>query len=66
MAGGQGLALPGNDRGPVVNPERWHQVDTILKQTLERDASDRTSFLDGACENDPSLRKEVEAFAGCL
>jgi hypothetical protein len=44
-----------------VNPERWHQVDTILKQTLERDPCDRTSFLDGACENDPSLRKEVEA-----
>ena len=61
MAARQGLALPGNDGGPVVNPERWHQVDTILKQTLERMPATVPPFWTVLVKSDPSLRKEVEA-----
>jgi serine/threonine protein kinase/formylglycine-generating enzyme required for sulfatase activity len=44
-----------------VNAERWRQVDTILKEALERKPGDQATFLDSACSSDLSLRGEVEA-----
>ena len=41
--------------------ERWQQVDKLLDAALERDASERSDFLKGACEGDEELRREVES-----
>ena len=43
-----------------MTPERWRQVEEIFGSALERDASERVSFLAQACEGDESLRSEVE------
>ena len=44
-----------------MKPERWHQIDRLLEEALERDASDRAAFLDRACAGDEALRRNVEA-----
>ena len=42
-----------------MNVERWQEVDKLLDAALERDASERSDFLKGACEGDEELRREV-------
>jgi len=44
-----------------MKPERWQQIDKLLEEALERDASDRAAFLDQACAGDEALRRKVEA-----
>ena len=44
-----------------MKPERWQQIDEILETALEREGSERSAFLDEACADDNSLRKEVES-----
>ena len=44
-----------------VDPEQWSQIDKLFKEALEREPRDRTEFLDRACREDPSLRKELES-----
>ena len=44
-----------------MKPERWQQIDKLLEEALERDASDRAAFLDQACAGDGALRGKVEA-----
>ena len=44
-----------------MKPERWQQVDQIYHAALERDASQRATFLDQACVGDAELRQEVES-----
>jgi tetratricopeptide (TPR) repeat protein len=43
-----------------MTPERWEQIRDVLEKALELAPDERSSFLDGACSSDPSLRKEVE------
>jgi non-specific serine/threonine protein kinase/serine/threonine-protein kinase len=43
-----------------MTPERWQQVRDVLEQALELAPGERSSFLDGACSSDPSLRREVD------
>jgi len=43
-----------------MKPERWHQIDRLLEEALERDASDRPAFLDQACAGDEALRRKVK------
>src|SRR5262245_3906972 len=45
--------------------ERWQRVEAIYVQAIECDASDRSSLLDAACENDRALRAEVESLLAC-
>jgi eukaryotic-like serine/threonine-protein kinase len=47
-----------------MTPERWQQVDKLLQQALEREPSQRASFLDEACAGDEELRQEVESLLG--
>ena len=42
-------------------PERWRQVEQIYHSTLEREESQRSSFLKEACAGDEELRREVES-----
>jgi eukaryotic-like serine/threonine-protein kinase len=44
-----------------MKPERWQQVDRIFQEALERAPDDRAAFINEACEDDDSLRREVEA-----
>jgi eukaryotic-like serine/threonine-protein kinase len=44
-----------------VEPERWRQVDRLFQLALSREAEQRRTFLDAACDGDPDLRREVEA-----
>jgi eukaryotic-like serine/threonine-protein kinase len=44
-----------------MTSERWQRVEQLSHAALDRDASQRASFLDGACAGDESLRQEVES-----
>lgn len=44
----------------MTDPERWHRVDRIFAEALERSVAERPAFLDAACAGDDALRKEVE------
>src|SRR5215510_11696427 len=44
-----------------MTPERYEQVCQICYDALELEASQRADFLDRACADDESLRREVEA-----
>ena len=40
---------------------RWRQIEQLYHAALEREASQRSSFLEQSCAADPSLRQEVES-----
>ena len=44
-----------------MKPERWRQIEQIYHSTLEREESQRASFLKEACGGDEELRREVES-----
>jgi eukaryotic-like serine/threonine-protein kinase len=44
-----------------MKAERWRKVDELLDAVLEREASERSAFLEQACEGDEELRREVES-----
>jgi len=44
-----------------MKPERWQQIDKLLEEALELEASERTVFLDQACVGDDALRRKIEA-----
>ncbi len=43
-----------------MTPERWQRVKQLLAPALELDPAKRTSYLDQACVDDPSLRPDLE------
>jgi serine/threonine protein kinase/Tol biopolymer transport system component len=47
-----------------MKPERYEQIDKVLKAALERPADQRASFLDETCAGDQALRREVESLIG--
>src|SRR6266852_7875825 len=44
----------------MMTPERWQRVKELLGPVLELEPSRRTGYLDQACANDASLRKDIE------
>jgi eukaryotic-like serine/threonine-protein kinase len=42
-----------------MTPERWSRVKEIFAAALERDPSQRTTYVEAACASDPELRVEV-------
>jgi serine/threonine protein kinase/tetratricopeptide (TPR) repeat protein len=44
-----------------VKIERWQEVERIYHLTLEREASERSTFLVQVCAGDEALRREVES-----
>jgi len=44
-----------------VRDERWEEVERIYHLTLERESSERPTFLVQACAGDETLRREVES-----
>jgi eukaryotic-like serine/threonine-protein kinase len=62
MEHGQGLALPGAERGRnLMKPERWQQVNDLFQSAAERAPEERAAFLDEASHGDEGLRREVES-----
>ena len=62
MEHGQGLALPGAERGRnLMKAERWQQVNDLFQSAAERAPEERAAFLDEACHGDEGLRREVES-----
>ena len=39
---------------------RWHQVDRLFEEALDRPPAERSAFLDSACAGDAALRRDVE------
>lgn len=44
-----------------MTPERWQEVDRLLKAALELEPAKRSEFLAAATDDDPDLRREVES-----
>ncbi len=44
-----------------MTPKRWKEIDELMQAALERTPKDRRTFLDQACGNDDTLRREVES-----
>ena len=43
-----------------MDPERWHEVDRLFEEALDRPTAERPAFLEAACAGDTALRQEVE------
>src|SRR2546430_11883086 len=62
MEHGQGLALPGAERGRnLMKAERWKQVNDLFQSAVERAPGERAAFLHEACHGDEGLRREVDS-----
>lgn len=44
-----------------MTPERWKQVEEVFQAALDLSPDERQSFIVGSCEDDETLRAEVEA-----
>lgn len=44
-----------------MKAERWQRIEQLYHSTLEKDVSERASFLLDACAGDDELRREVES-----
>ena len=44
-----------------MEPERWREIERLYHAALEREESQRSAFLEGACAGDLALRREVES-----
>ena len=43
-----------------MNPARWETVKSIFAEALERDEAGRGAWLDGRCDGDAELRRDVD------
>ena len=44
-----------------MNTERWQRLKNIFEEAVEKDDSGRAAFVEKECQDDPDLKKEVEA-----
>src|SRR6185436_14170676 len=44
-----------------MQAKRWQEIDRLFDAVLEREPSERVSFLADACAGDDDLRREVES-----
>lgn len=51
--------------GAPLTPERWAQIEELFHRAADCSPEGRPALLDGACHNDPELRREVEALLSC-
>jgi hypothetical protein len=47
-------------RTPVMDQERWQRITGLFHEALECEPEARGAFLDGACNGDTDLRRQVE------
>ena len=48
-----------------MEPERWRRVEELYYSALKVPASQRTAFLKDECQDDNSLREEIESLLSC-
>ncbi len=44
-----------------MTPERWERITELLEKALALPGAEREAFLQGACTEDPEIRREVES-----
>ena len=44
-----------------MDAQRWARIEPLYHAALEKEAGERSSYLEAACAEDPALRKEVES-----
>jgi serine/threonine protein kinase/Tfp pilus assembly protein PilF len=44
-----------------MNPERFREIEEIWQRVVEFEGTERAAFLDRACADDPTLRRDVES-----
>jgi eukaryotic-like serine/threonine-protein kinase len=44
-----------------MKEERWKKIETLFEEAIGRDTSERDAFLERACGDDPTLKREVES-----
>jgi len=44
----------------AMTPERWQKIEALYHAAQERDPGERSAFLEGACNGDDDLKREVE------
>ena len=44
-----------------VNPQRWHRIGEIYDSALPLPPSERSAFVERACEGDSDLRQEIDS-----
>jgi predicted Ser/Thr protein kinase len=42
-----------------MNSERWHQIETVLQDALDRPPIERVSFIENVCDGDEELKTEA-------
>jgi eukaryotic-like serine/threonine-protein kinase len=47
-----------------MKAEKYHQIEQLYHQALEREPHERTAFLEQACGDDLALRRELESLLG--
>ncbi|MBI4877870.1 MAG: serine/threonine protein kinase, partial [Acidobacteria bacterium] len=52
-------------RGGAVTPERWRRVEDLFQAALERGNAERELFLAATCEDDQTLRDEIDSLLKC-
>jgi hypothetical protein len=43
-----------------METQRWHEVDRLFEEALDRPPAERAAFLDATCAGDTALRRDVE------
>ena len=44
-----------------MNADRWQTVERLYRAAQQRRPEERSAFLDGACHDDPEMRREIDA-----
>ena len=44
-----------------MNADRWQTVERLYRAAQQRKPEERSAFLDGACHDDPEMRREIDA-----
>ena len=55
------LKAGADERRMSIDANRWKRIEEICREALIRHASERTAFLDAACDGDSGLRQAVDA-----
>lgn len=50
----------------TLTPERWKKVQEVFESVLERPPLQRAAFLESVCQDDPTLRNQVETLLQSL
>lgn len=48
-----------------MTPERWSLIEDLFLQAVEIPAAERPNFLDGVCNGDDNLRRELDSLLAC-